>query len=299
VIRRSRRLGPAVAATLLVALVACGDLPDSEADVPPVTVPSGVLAAVPFQNRLDVAQGIFQVKIYNGTDAPLAVESVQLRWTGLTTPASPRRNTVAAGDRIDFPVLMAPATCDHGVDTPPSFDEAVVRTRLADGTSIDIPAYDVKGMARKLYVADCERQFLATQVAVTWVDLDAIDLDGRPVTAGRLRVDRLGAVGPIAVVQITNTVNFTLDLPAGTDPVVRLDEAQTSAEVPVTILEGRCDAHARSESSQPFAFSAIIDLGDGRERVVAIPPPLDQQPRIRARYEEACDILGTDGFVGE
>ena len=64
---------------------------------------------MPFQNRLDVAEDIFQMKLYNGTDEALPVVGVQFVWEGMTTPVSDRANMLIAGDRLDYPVSLAPA----------------------------------------------------------------------------------------------------------------------------------------------------------------------------------------------
>lgn len=295
--RRGRLLPVATFGLLLVA--SCGDLPTPTTTEP--TVPPGVVAAVPFQNRLDVAQGIFQMKLYNGTDRTIDVTSVQLLWDGLTTPVGDRRNRVAAGDRIDFPVPLAPARCagDGTLASMPPLSAARVRVALADGTTVDAPVVDAKGFAAKLYLQDCERQRIEATVRVEWVDLGETELDGRPITEGALRLTRLAGDDEVVLQQVGNTVLFTLDLPQGNRPVATVARGAAAVQVPVRILEGRCDVHARSEASQPFAFAAVIDLGDGEQRPLLIPPPEDQQPAIRARYEDACSILGGDGFVGQ
>ena len=69
--------------------------------------------------------------------------------------------------------------------------------------------------------------------------------------------------------------------------------------LPVQFLEGRCDVHGLSESSQPFKFVVIIDLGDGVERSLAVVPDIADQPSMRARSERACEILGEIEFAGQ
>ena len=77
----------------------------------------------------------------------------------------------------------------------PDPQQAVVRVLLADGSEVMAPVFDVKHFARKLYLADCQRQFIDTQVRVEWVDLREAALDGRPVTDGSLRLDAPGRHG--------------------------------------------------------------------------------------------------------
>lgn len=154
--------------------------------------PRGILAAVPFQNRLDVAQGIFQVKLYNGTAEPLAVAAVQLVRDGMTSELSARSNTLAAGDRIDFPVTLAPARCvgDGTLAEMPPVDLASVRVVLRGGGDVDAPVFDLKRFAQKLYLEDCGRQRIVATVDVEWGDLHETVLEGRPVTEGMLRLTR-------------------------------------------------------------------------------------------------------------
>jgi hypothetical protein len=68
--------------------------------------------------------------------------------------------------------------------------------------------------------------------------------------------------------------------------------------VPIRITENRCDAHARSESSQSFRFFGEVDLGDGQVRQYTILPTPDDQLKMRARLEAGCAILEDTGFLG-
>jgi len=274
------------------------------------TVPPGILAAVPFQNRLDVAQNIFQVKLYNGTPDDYDIVGVRLVWEGLTTPQSDRANPLAAGDRLDYPVPLAPANCvgDGTIDSMPDPADGLVEVTLRDGTVLDAPVFDLFRFAQKLYLSDCERQHIDAEVRLEWADLHEVALDGRPVTEGVLRITRLESTTTVTVHSVSNTINFGFvplaDAgqaigPDDDDPIAVLDAGDAGTEVPVRFAEGRCDAHARSESSQPFAFVLILDLGDGVERGYVLTPPVDDQVPMRERLDDACDILGTSGFAGQ
>ena len=175
-------------------------------------MPAGVLAAVPFQNRLDVAQGIFQLKLYNGTEESLDVVGVQLVWDGMTTEVGARENQLAAHGRLDFPVALAPAVCvgEGDVADMPDPQKAVAKVYLRDGSVRDAPVFDVKHFARALYLEDCSRQLVLRSVSVAWADLHEAELDGRPVTEGVLRVQRKAASGDVSVVGVLNTINYTV-----------------------------------------------------------------------------------------
>lgn len=289
------------------ASLACSDSPATPPLVVPassapavVEIPPGILAAMPFQNRLDVAKGIFQMKMYNGTDDNLPIVGVQFVWDGLTTPVSDRANMLLAGDRVDYPVTLAPATCagDGTIDDMPDPNVAHVRVLLEDGTELQAPVFDVLHFARRLYLTDCERQFIGTQVAIEWADLHEAMLDGRPVTEGFLRLTRLQGEGEVTVALIRPTIIFRFETLAGpSDVVARLAAGTDAVDVPIRFIEGRCDAHASAEVSQPFQFVATLDLGDGVERSYALPIPIPDQKPMRARVEAGCEFLGLTGAL--
>ncbi len=268
----------------------------------PITIPAGVLAAMPIQNRLDVAKGVFQVQLINGTPESLDVVAVQFVWDGLTTVVAERTNRLAAGDRIDFPVPLAPANCsgDGTEASMPDPQSAIVKVTLRGNRVIDVPVFDVKHFARKLYLKDCERQHIGEEVGIQFADLHEVIVEGRPVTEGVLRLARRQSSNKVEVTFVSNTINFTFVPIAGTQgPVAILPADQAMVEVPVRFIEGRCDAHALSESSQPFNFYAVVSLGDGIERSFAAVPAVADQIPMRQRAEAACEYLDKNGFAGE
>lgn len=299
---------------LLLVAAGCTELPDQDRGRAPDTVPTGVLAAVPFQNRTDVAAGIFQLKLHNGTDEVLDVRSVQLRWAGLTTPVSPRSNRLAPGDRIDFPLPLVEATCvgDGAEADMPSLGTALARVELEGGRVVDAPVYDVKGFARKLYLESCERQLIAATVDARWVDvrpderhdvtIDGVTYPSLPATAAVLQVTRRSGSDdtPITVSEVGGTLIFRVETTGATgEPVLVVGPGQASGQGVVRFVEGRCDAHARSEASQPFEFLLRIDLGDGVVRTHSVRPDPRDRAAMRQRAEQACDVRGDAGFVGQ
>ncbi len=291
-----------IALLTVVALSSCAAADGRDAGEPIATVPPGVLAAVPFQNRLDVAQGIFQVKLYNGTDTDLDIVGVQLVWDGMTTVVADRQNPLVAGDRLDYPVPLAPANCvgDGRVDEMPDPAGGVARIVLRDGSTVDAPVFDVKHFARALYLQDCTRQRIEAALDVRWADLHEADFDGRPVTEGVLRITRRTGDGPVRVLGVLNTINYTVfTADGGTEITGELATGASSVDVAVRFQEGRCDAHALSESSQPFKFVVQLDLADGEVSTLSVLPSPTDQPLMRERAARACDILGEGGFVGQ
>ena len=135
-------------------------------------------------------------------------------------------------------------------------------------------------------------------VAIEWVDLRAGELDGRPVTEASLRLTRRDATGSVAVLAVSNTINFTFespDTPPGF-PIVELAADHDVASAPVRFVEGRCDPHAIAESSQPFKFIAQIDL-EGALHPFVVTPPVEEQAAMRIRVEAGCEQLGKIEFL--
>ncbi len=302
---------------VLVLLAACGETtadPVASSDQasstiavtttePDVPLPVGVLFAVPTQNREDPAKGQFQVQLHNDTDGRYDLTAVQFRWAGYTTPVVERTAVIVGGQTVDLPVPFPGATCtgDGTIATMPSLDEATVRLRLADGTEVSMPVVDQFHLARRLYLEDCERQMIDAQVGIEWVDLHQDEFEGRPVTAGQLRLTRRAGTGEVIVRSVSNTVPYefaAVDTAVG-EPVAVLPDGVDEVSVPVRFLESRCDPHALAEVKQPTKFIAQIVLGDGSEHPYIIYPDRSYWNAMRATADEACVVLGEIEFVGQ
>ena len=268
----------------------------TEVALPDLPVPTGILAAMPFQNTQDEPARVLQIEIVNGGSEQMKVVGVQFLWSGFTTEVASRNDTIVPGETIDFPVPFPGATCqgDGTVATMPDVSTASVRLVLADGTERSVPAFDAKRFARHLYLDDCERQNIDAAVAIEWTDLHEVAFEGRTITEGTLRLTRRTSTGAVAVAQIGNSIIFTLDVPSATAgaPLVTLPAGESTASVPVRFLEGRCDAHAMGETSQPFNFVAQIDLGDGELHPYLVMPPDAERVPMRVTMENGCRTLG-------
>ena len=270
---------------------------------PEIEIPDGILAAMPTQNRVDPAKGQFQVKILNRTDERFLVIGVQFVWEGYTTPVTERHDIVVSGQQIDFPVKFPGATCigDGTRATMPDPATATVRLILDDGSERILPVFDVDHLARRLYLEDCERQIINSLVAIELVDLHAVEVDGRPVTEGALRLTRRASTSTVSVLTVSNNVLFAFeapDAPLG-GPIVTLDEGVDQASALIRFVESRCDPHAISEASQPFKFVAQVDLGGGDVHPYILMPPVEAQIPMRQTMEAGCEALGKVVFAGE
>lgn len=266
-------------------------------------IPAGVLVAVPQQNREDPAKGQFQVQIVNGTREQFDVTSVQFVWEGYTTPAMPRDSFVVGGQIIDFPVPFPGATCagDGTLATMPPMDGARVLLGSADGTMREVPVIDKWHLARSLYLDDCLRQRIEREVTIEWADLHEEQYEGRPVTAGVLRLRRGTATGEVRVESIAGTIPYfveAVDTPIG-DTVAVLPADADSVEVPIRFVEGRCDPHALAETKQPHEFVVQVDLGDGELLPHVVRPDAADFVPMRRTADAACVATGQVVFVGD
>lgn len=270
---------------------------------PELEIPAGVLVAVPIQNREDPAKDQFQVQIHNGTRERYDVVGVQFVWAAYTTPVVGRDSIVVGGQVIDFPVPFPGANCagDGTLATMPSIDDAAVVLSLEDGRQLELPVVDKWRLARKLYLEDCERQMIDSLVGIEWVDLHEQEFEGRPVTAGSLRLTRRAGEGAISVLAVGNTIPYVFDAVDARpgEPVVTLPAGAETAAAPVRFIESRCDPHALAEIKQPTKFVAQVKLGDGSVHPYIVYPERDLWTPMRLTADKACVLLGKVEFVGD
>lgn len=269
----------------------------------PVPIPVGQLVAVPQQNREDPAKQQFQVQVVNGTQDRFTVTSVQFVWQGFTSPVTTRDSIVVRGQVIDFPVPFPGATCtgDGTLDTMPTLDDAVVLLGIDDGSVREVPVVDRWHLARRLYLEDCQRQFIDRMVTIEWVGLHEEPYEGRPVTVGELRLTRGASTDEISIASVSGTIPYGFEA-IDSDPgeiVITLGAADRQASVPVRFVESRCDPHALAEVKQPHKFVAQVDLGDGVLVPYIVVPPVDMFVPMRLTADEACVITGQVVFVGD
>lgn len=272
---------------------------------PPETmpdVPADQLGVVITQNREDPARHQFQLEFVNHTDRRYDITNVEFVWEGLPSPSTPKQSTIVRGQVLDLPVPFGDANCrgDGTATTMPDVASATVVTTLADGEAITVPVYDKWDVIRNLYLADCERQWIESQVAIEWTNLHRAEL-GRPVTVGSLRLTRRNSTATISVTTISGTIPFTLELvePRAHQPWLTLEATAETATVEVLFGEARCDPHALAEAKQPFKFIAQVDLGDGELHPYVVIPDAQWQTPMLQTANDACVALGKVEFVGD
>ena len=292
----NRRIAVRGLAAVLV-LASCGSAASTAA-----TVPANPLVAEPLQYRDDIAADRLQLQLTNGLDEPLPVIAIQFVWAGFSSPITPKQLTIGAGQRVDLPVQMNVADCTIAGTTvlpaPPTTDASVVLT-LSDGTTRTAAVADADATLVGIHTADCERQMILQQATIEFVSLHRETIDGRPITAGVLRIERGFASDAVSLVSAGRTIPFNLQFPTALSdgPLVVLDSDQSSVELTVHFIEGRCDAHAVAEAKQPFRFVVQLDLGDGVIRPLVVEPDATLRPQMLATVAEGCAALGLDGAL--
>ena len=124
---------------------------------------------------------------------------------------------------------------------------------------------------------------IAAAVNVRW-DVTGGSGDGLVLTrTGRAETDR------VAVEQVQGSVLFDLAVPS--DAALSAEEEQVV--VPVELSPGRCDEHARSQSTQTFLWRAWLRLGDGPLLPLVLQPPRRDHERLLAWLDRECgDFTG-------
>ena len=104
---------------------------------------------------------------------------------------------------------------------------------------------------------------------------------------GRLVLTRESGSDALSVDQVQGSVLFDLSLPSEGE----LAAGAEQAELPLDFGPGRCDEHARSQSTTTFVFRVWLRLGESDAMSVIVTPTREQQARLLAFLDRACGPL--------
>lgn len=275
----SRALLPAAVVLALSAACSTGTATDRPGT--PTSEEAGQAVTVTFTQlpiQVGTNEGLLRLTNTGATD--LAVTGVGLDWSGYGGEfVRPKDSVVVPGQTLDFPVRLPRPECGDGsteVVGVVEVGEAMLRTRLED-SGVDL--------LRRVRMLACQEQLVRESVDLEYAEEWTAEGTGRDSSVlGHLRLERRQGDEPIRLTAAKGSVLFELALPGPST----LPGGVRSGEVPLRILPGgRCDEHARSQATAPFAFRLTLRIG--RETAtVPLPPPRHVQARANELLDRAC-----------
>lgn len=296
-----------IAALLTVCLAVLGggcssDTPSSTSDTPgksgnssdrPWT--SGVRASV-VQQRIDEGTRRIGVEVAVDQTTSLYVVGVQLRSAGFETlPTTAKDTAFAPGQVIDLTTLYGKPLCDgadptRGLSAVLTIENSTGRQRTL---KVPVTARGV-GLVRRLHEGECATVRLRQAASISYTAFTRANIDGDEVLAGALELERPtnGGSGELVLVDsLSGSVLFDFLPTAEGTPryVARLVPGAERLRLPVLIgSNGRCDQHARSQSTQTFLFSAYVRVGSAVEHREIVVPPRRLQRQALALLDDVC-----------
>jgi hypothetical protein len=272
--RAVRRLG--VGLVTLGLLAGCAHRsaePSGAAERPSVGMSFGQL---PIQVGTD--KGLLRL-VNTGKD-DLPVTRIGLDWSGYGRVfLASEDNVLAPGQMVDFPVRLPRPDCTASGGN--------VRGIVDAGDATVSAGLDRAGatLLRRTHAQVCAEEYVRARVDVAYGGCWRTTGTGRATAAvGHLRLTRKSGDDEIRLVAVQGSVLYDLALPG---PSV-LPSGVGSAEVPLRVTPGnRCDEHALSQASAPFAFRLTVSVGGRRAGIGLVPPP-DVQTRLPELLRRAC-----------
>ncbi len=282
--------------SLLVLVTGCGgggaERPRSAPSSPrtitvtPVPLPRGVHLSF-VQQRFDEGTRRAQVRVVNGTEHALQVRRVGVDWAGFPLRMHPAAYAVPGRQTVDLRYLLPAADCSPEVVDAPMV--GVVETRAR--TLRRPMAAEGRRFLLRLWRTECNGRRVDRAVDLGYGARWTTQGRGQDaVLRGSLVLTRRGGAAPVTVDQVQGSVLFDLAL-AGTTAERTLAETERRQEVPLEVSAGRCDEHARSQSTQSFLFRTWVRLGDDEPVAVAREPSRRLQSRLLDFLDFACGGL--------
>lgn len=257
---------------------------------------TGVRATV-VQQRIDEGTRHIAIEISTDAKTSLHVVGVQLISAGFQPlPLTSKDTTFAPGQVIDLTTDYGDPRCDHGHDPTDGLSALLTVEDAPGGTrTYEVPVTGTGvGLIRRLHAAECAELRLRQATAVSYSEFKRARVDGDQVLAGALEFDRPdqgGSGEPVVIDSMSGTVLFQFrplsDTTSG--PVARLTRSAERFRLPVVIASsGRCDQHARSQSTQTFLFSVYLRVGSADVHREILVPPTGLQRQALALLDDVC-----------
>jgi hypothetical protein len=258
-------------------------------------LPDGVTVSV-FQNRFDYSVRQLEVKVSNGTDAPLTITRASFVSTRFTEAAVwDRPQEIPPGSARDLRVQLPEPRCD-GVDP---VDTVTLEFTLDDGTrgTATLTPSDEQGRIDTINAQDCLEASVAAVATITPADTLDWTPGAHAPSVFELSVMPTGGGGTATILDAKGTVLLALTDEAGSpitvQPVDLVVDAEAKASViRLSIVPNRCDPHAVEEDKRGTFFPLDAETGDGRGGTIYI--AVSDEVR-RGFYEFYADYCGFPG----
>ncbi len=278
-----------------------GDADRAASTTEPADGPSTITVSLPpeepgirmsfVQQRIWEGTPKADVRIANITERALPLRRIGISWPGYPSVLRATDVRVGAGQTLDVHLRLPEPDCDVDAEDVGATGIAVTGSRTVRRV------IDDAGMRflTRIWSADCARRRVADLVTI------AYDVPDPSVAADVPEGGSLDSTLPLGLVltrrgsaderprvkldQVQGSILFDLT-PAGSRT---LSSDADAAEVGLVADPGRCDEHARSQASQPFAFRVWLRIGDDPELVsVLAVPDRPAQRRLLAFLDAAC-----------
>jgi hypothetical protein len=239
--------------------------------------PVGGLIASIGTNRLYALDRGFGLRLQNVGIEPVIVRHLQLDSPLFETVEPTDEEVLLPAQHRGYvlPLPYGEARCRG--EPPPAFDAVVV---LDGGEELRVHATEEDpGAIGRLHERECAAAEVRALVDLRWGD-DWVT-ESNEAVRGELVLEQRRAGAAVAVEDAAGSVIFTVLPEAGGPPILRVDDDQPTAAVPVVISADRCDPHALAESKRTFAFVAWVAVGDAE----AVPVDVEPTGPARAALE--------------
>lgn len=237
------------------------------------------------QQRFDEGTRRAQVRVINNTEKSVYVEKLGVDWPGYPAGLQRADYEVPAGWTIDLRYILPKADCTAAAGAATAY--GVITTRRQGRIRQPMPADGLRFLDRIRQTACNEkriRRAATLSFAGPWTQEGS---RAKAILHGRLVLTRESGSEALTVDQVQGSVLFDLSLPS--EGALAADAER--AALPMDFGPGRCDEHARSQSTTTFVFRVWIKLDEGDPLSVIVTPTADQQTRLLAFLDQACGSL--------
>jgi hypothetical protein len=237
------------------------------------------------QQRFDEGTRRAQLRVINNTRKSVYVERLGLDWAGYPAGLQRADYAVPAGWTIDLRYVLPRPDCQQAAGAAPAY--GVITTRRQGRIRQPMPADGLRFLDR-LWQSTCNKKLIRRTATVTFAGPWSEEGSGpQSLLHGHLVLTRRSGSTALTLDQVQGSVLFDLSLRA----VGGLAADDDRVALPVDIGPGRCDEHARSQSTTTFVFRVWLRVDEGDPLSVIVTPTGEQQARLLAFLDRACGSL--------